>query len=228
MNVIQQRQEKTASNIANSNTVGYKFQEILQITANERAIINFSGGGNKDQLQEIGRLNLSNEIDSIYRGMNQGNLKDTGRTLDYALEGAGFFTVRLNDGTLAFTRNGNFKKNSENYLMSIDENPVIGLDEDGNTMEIMVIDDNINMELMIVDFDSYENLQYIGDNLFINDQYNVIEGDIKQGSLEMSNVNIGDEMVKMIEILREFQSNQRVMHSIDETLAKAVNEIGKL
>lgn len=228
MNVLQARQEKTASNIANSNTVGYKFQEILQITADERAIINFSGGGNKDKLQEIGYLNLTNDIDSIYRGLNQGNLKDTGRTLDYAIEGAGFFTIRLDDGTLAFTRNGNFKMNSANYLMTIDENPVIGLDEDGNTIEIMAEGDKLSADLMIVDFDSYENLQYIGDNLFKNDQYNIIEGDIKQGFLEMSNVNIGDEMVKMIEVLREFQANQRVMHSIDETLAKAVNEIGKL
>lgn len=54
-----------------------------------------------------------------------------------------------------------------------------------------------------------------------------MDTNIRQGFLEMSNVNIIDEMVKMIEISREFEANQKLLHAADETLSKAVNEIGR-
>lgn len=202
-------------------------------------LINFSGGNNKDQRQEIGRLNLGNNLESVYRGMEQGNLKETGRTLDFALGEGGFFSIGLPDGTLAFTRSGNFKTDAEDYLVDMEGNPVIGLDENGNNIQIRVDNDNFTVDntgnimgggnrLLIADFNDYENLNYIGENFFTSNEYNIVNGDVNQGYLEMSNVDLADQMIALIENLREFQANQRMMHSIDETLAKTVSEVGKV
>lgn len=228
MNILQERQQKTSSNIANSNTNGYKFQDTLQITAEERALINFSGGKEKEDLQELGSLNLRNDIGSVYRVMNQGSLKETGRDLDFALGERGFFTVLLDDGRLGFTRNGNFKRDENDELVTIDGNPVIGLDENGNNIRINILDNRDDINFLIADFDNYEGLNYIGDNIFTSENYNPIDTEVQRGFLEMSNVDLGDEMVKMIEILRELQANQRIMQTVDETLSKSVNEIGKV
>lgn len=228
MNTLEHRQQKTASNIANANTTGYKFQDMLQRTSEERNIINYSGGKNNNQLQELGSLNLRNEIDTISRNITQASLKETGRDLDFALGGEGFFTVLLGDGSLGFTRNGNFKKDSNNNLLTIEGNPVIGLDRNGNNIQLNIIDDRQDINFLIADFDNYDNMNYIGDNIFENDNYIPIDGFVERGFLEMSNVNLADEMIKMIENLREFQANQKMMHTVDETLSKAVNEIGKV
>lgn len=228
INIIGKRQQKTSSNIANSNTSGYKFQDIIQITAEERALINFSGGEEKNKLQEIGNLNLKNEIDSIYRNTNQGSLKETGRDLDFALGERGFFTILLEDGTLGFTRDGNFKKDSNNLLVTMEGSPVLGLDENGNNIKINVLEDNLSSNLLIVDFVDYDNLNYIDENLFTSENYTIVDGPVSQGFLEMSNVNLGDEMVNMIQILRELQANQKIMQTVDETLSKSVNEIGRV
>lgn len=228
INIIEKRQEKTSSNIANANTSGYKFQDIIQITAEERALINFSGGEAKDELQEIGSLNLRNNIDSVYRNMNQGSLKETGRNLDFALGERGFFTILLEDGRLGFTRDGNFKKDSDDLLVTMDGRPVLGLDENGNNIQINVLEDGLSSDLLVADFDDYENLNYVGDNLFTSENYTAIDEPVNQGFLEMSNVDVGDEMINMIQTLRELQANQRIMQTVDETLSKSVNEIGKV
>ena len=70
----------------------------------------------------------------------------------------------------------------------------------------------------------------IGDTLFVsNDQgYTIQNSDVRQGFLETSNVTIVDEIVKLIEVSREFESNQKLLHTADETLNKAVNEIGRV
>jgi len=84
--------------------------------------------------------------------------------------------------------------------------------------------------LLITDFDDYDDLVSIGDTLFVsNDQgYTIQNSDVRQGFLETSNVTIVDEIVKLIEISREFESNQKLLHAADETLNKAVNEIGRV
>lgn len=114
----------------------------------------------------------------------------------------------MNDGNIAYTRNGNFKLNEENQIV---------------TMEGYLVLDEIN------DFDDYQNLNRIGDTLFTSDTAPfVIDGEVKQGFLESSNVDVINEIVKMIEISREFEANQKVLHAADETLNKAVNEVGRV
>lgn len=228
MNILRKKQENTSGNIANLNTPGYKFQDIVQSTLESKEMINYAGGNDINQRQELGSFTFGNRIDGIYRNFEQGSLYETNNSTDFAIVGNGFFTIRINDNDIGFTRNGNFKVNEENQLVTMEGNRVLGLDSNGDLTYIYV--GNNNTSFLIADFDDYSNLNNIGETLFTNDelQYNTIEGEIKEGYLEMSNVKVTDELVKMIQISREFESNQKLLHSADETLNKAVNEIGRL
>ena len=81
---------------------------------------------------------------------------------------------------------------------------------------------------MISDFNDYQQLVHMGNAIFTGAGAFTIDGELQRGFLEMSNVNIADEMVKMIEVAREFEANQKLLHAADETLTKAVNDIGRV
>lgn len=208
MNILQKKQENTSANITNVNTPGYKFQDIVQSTMESHQMLNYAGGKDANRRQELGGFIYGNEIDEIYKNFEQGTLLETGNPQDYAIVGNGFFTIQMDDGTIAYTRNGNFKLNDYNELVTMDG--------------YLVLDE-------ISDFADYQNLNSLGNTLFTSDEAPfVIEGEIKQGFLESSNVVIVDELVRMIEISREFEANQKLLHAADETLNKAVNEAGRV
>lgn len=231
MNVLQKKQENTSANMANVNTPGYKFQNIVQSTLEEKDMINYAGGPSMNRRQELGSFVFGNQIDEVYRNLEQGSLSETNKATDFALVGNGFFTVQTGNGDMALTRNGNFKVNDQNQLVTLQGYPVIGIDANGQSGYIQVENETLSgQKFLISNVDDYATLENMGDTLFMNEQrqYNAIEGEVKQGYLEMSNVRIADELVKMIEISREFESNQKLLHSADETLSKAVNEVGRI
>ena len=85
--------------------------------------------------------------------------------------------------------------------------------------------------LQIVDFDNYEALSSYGENMYEPvEGANIIEADatVNQGYLEMSNVNMVTEMVDMIAVTRAYETNQKMVQSIDQILEKTVNEIGRV
>lgn len=238
MNILQKKLENTSANMANVNTPGYKFQNIIQSTMESQEMMNHSAGPNLDERQDIGNFVFGNQIDLVYKNFQQGTFNQTDKRTDFGIVGNGFFTVELEDG-FGFTRNGNFIINDANQLTTMEGYPVMGVDEFGEMSYINIYDSNFQVDnrghiinhdikLFIADFDDYQNLETMGDTIFLSDNYNAIDGEIKQGYLELSNVNIVDEIVKMIEISREFESNQKILQSMDETLRKAANEIGKV
>ena len=240
MNILHKKLENTNANITNVNTPGYKFQNIIQSTLEGREMINYSGGLNLVERQDIGNFVFGNQIDLIYKNFEQGILNKTDKKTDFGLVGNGFFSIQLNN-KIGFTRDGNFKINNENLLTTMEGYPVLGVDEYGETSYINIEDPNFEVDnkgnilnhgikLYIVDFDDYQTLDTMGDTIFLSDDmnYNAIDGEVSQGYLELSNVNVVDEMIKMIEVSREFESNQKILKSMDETLSKAVNDIGRV
>lgn len=208
MNVLQTKQENTSANVTNVNTPGYKFQRIVQSTLETQTILNHTDGREVSRRRNVGPYVFGNQIDDTYINHNQGTIYQTGIETDYALLGDGFFTVQMDDGNIAYTRNGHFRLNDNNQLV---------------TMEGYLVLDQISS------FGNPINLDRVGDTLFTSDNNpNAIEGQVRQGYLESSNVVIVDEMVDMIRISREFEANQKVLHAADETLAKAVNDIGRV
>jgi flagellar basal-body rod protein FlgG len=116
-----------SNNLANVNTTGYKeskleFQDLLYQTS--RAAGSQQGGGNElpGSLQ-IGQGSIPIATERIF---TNGELSQTGGNLDVAIQGAGFFQVQMPDGTLAYTRDGGFKTDSEGRIVTSDGYPVQG------------------------------------------------------------------------------------------------------
>ena len=110
--------------------------------------------------------------------------------------------------------------------IQIDPNVELKVDENGNLYQ----NNQLVGQVGVVDFADYNYLAKYGENM-----YDLVEGgqvqasdaQVIQGTLEMSNVNVVSEMVEMITISRAYETNQKIIQSIDETLEKAVNNIGK-
>lgn len=239
MIVQQKRQENVSNNLGNIETNGFKKQELIARAFDQVAVKNRANASN--QLSSIGDIHLGVMVDDLYTDFEQGILEETSNPLDFAIQGEGFFTIELPNGELAYTRDGSFQMNQngqlttkqgylvlDNNLQGISlENQEIQVDENG----IITSSNGQTTAFNIVNFPDGQALHRLGENMYTVEGGQVVGANgysIKQGFMEKSNVNPLEELVKMIEITRSFESNQRAVQSIDETLGKAVNEVGSL
>lgn len=224
VHLLQKRQENSNSNIANTNTTGYKAKSLFQRTLKEVPLHNYEDGIKMDQRHEIGGFTFGNELAGAYLNAERGALKNTERLTDFALNGEGYFTIRMNNGQLAYTRNGNFIKNDQNQLLTQEGYQVLGANN-----QPIVMQDNVKPNFLITNFQEDSALISNGDTYYTSNQPGqIIQGSVVQGYLEGSNVSVADEMVKMIQTSREFEANQKALQTVNETLDKAVNELGRV
>lgn len=224
VHLLQKRQENSNSNIANTNTTGYKAKSLFQRTLEEVPLHNYEDGIQMDQRHEIGGFTFGNELAGAYLNAERGALKNTERLTDFALNGEGYFTIRMNNGQLAYTRNGNFIKNDQNQLLTQEGYQVLGANN-----QPIVMQDNVKPNFLITNFQEESALISNGDTYYTSNQPGqIIQGSVVQGYLEGSNVSVADEMVKMIQTSREFEANQKALQTVNETLDKAVNELGRV
>lgn len=241
------KQDVVTNNLANVNTVGFKVDNLGVKSFNEVLLSNRDKIVNgKNVKVNLGTINLGSKIDEVATSFTQGTLDKTDKETDFAIEGRGFFTVERNNGVNTeryYTRDGHFHVNSQGFLVNDSGDKVIGINAQTGAEEPvnvnvnslngfnMGIDENglVKMDMMLVDFDNYKSLTKIGDNLYsTTGQQKVANGDIKQYSLEKSNVNVTREMIEMMSVMRTFETNQKIIQSLDETLGKAANEIGRV
>ncbi len=189
----------------------------------------------------IGTMSGGVRFQKLFTDFTNGGLIDTGGTLDVAIKGNGFFKVQGENGETLYTRNGSFAI-TEGYLTDLDGRRVLGRNGAiflGNgTIDILSdgeiqIDGNPVDTLDIVNINNNEFLRKRGDNIFYMAdntvaEENIFDGEILQGYLEGSNMNPISGMVEMINLLREFEANQKVIRMQDEMLEKAANEIGRV
>ncbi|WP_032121952.1 flagellar basal-body rod protein FlgG [Clostridium amazonitimonense] len=240
------RQNVISSNMANANTVGYKSDNLAVKKFDDVLIENYDKiVGGKNVRNPIGYISLGSKIDETKVDFTQGIIEDTNKDTDFAIEGSGFFTVRRNtpEGTgTYYTRDGHFHVNSRGYLVTDSGDEVMGVNTRtgatepifiGNSKISMDYNSNINLDdvesyrFSTADFENYDELRKIGDNLYQGENpINTGEAAVKNKALEKSNVNIINEMVNMMTVMRNFESNQKVVQTIDDTLGKAANEIG--
>jgi len=224
------------NNMANVNTTGFKedslvtrsFDEILIERLNDPSVVFTSN--------EVGPLGTGVHVDMVYTKYEQGSLNQTDVSTDFSINGDGFFVVNTEDGE-RYTREGAFKINSDRILVNSDGYPVMG--ENGEIYlnssdfevksggEIFINGEYID-KIRVLNFNS-EDMRKDGNNLY----YSLSQGfqsnaSVMQGYLEGSNVDLARGMVDMIEVYRNYESNQRVIKMIDETIGKAVNELGKI
>ncbi|WP_186429951.1 flagellar hook-basal body complex protein [Clostridium sp. BSD9I1] len=229
------KQDVVTNNLANVNTVGFKVDNLATKSFNEVLLSNRDKIVNgKNVKVNLGTINFGSKIDEVATSFTQGTLDETDKETDFAINGRGFFVVERNNGINAeryYTRDGHFHVNSQGFLVNDNGDNVIGINT--GTGQEGPINVNVNrldkFNMMLVDFQDYNSLTKIGDNMYSGDGQQVAaNGDIKQYSLEKSNVNITREMIEMMTVMRTFETNQKIIQSLDETLGKAANEIGRV
>ncbi len=225
------------NNLANVSTSGYKRDEV-----------SFSGMLNSLPTQETFAVNPNNNVnlDTISArfatDFSQAGVRQTNNPLDLALNGDGFFVIQHANG-IRYTRSGNFLLNNTGQLVTIDGYPVLGVNgviqltaAQVNGMEIdstgQIIANGFPVaQLRLADFQAPNGLIKDGYNTFtINN--NAVEtpaaAEVKQGFLELSNVNPVYEMAKMIEAMRVYESFQKTIQSLNDTLEQANKQLGKV
>lgn len=233
----QEKMNLISNNLANVSTSGYKKDEGIQESFPEMMISLLEKG---KQNREIGSLGTGVHLQQTYTDFTQGSFISTGNKLDLAIEGDGFFVLQTPNG-LRYTRNGNFTLNNNGQIVSNQGYPLMG--EEGPLQVIpgreIIITENGQLffdelqggRILVVDFPDSNQLSKIGENLYSSDyeaEQQVQGYFIKQGFLENSNVNLVQEMVKMIEASRYYDINQKVITAYDGTLDKVVNSVGSI
>ena len=246
----QNRLDVLTNNLANGfkkeGSTSQAFDEMLAIKIKDTSAMGIPRG--------LGDVSLGVKIGECYTDFGQGSFRVTDNLYDIAINGDGFyaisFTNKAGETSVKYTRDGAFTVSRDGYLMTkdgdfvlnqaaalagnpgqagyirIDPNVELKVEEDGNLYQ----NGQLVGQIGVVDFADYNFLEKYGENMYElteGGQAQASDAQVIQGTLEMSNVNVISEMVEMITISRAYETNQKIIQSIDETLEKAVNNIGK-
>lgn len=223
-----------ANNLANSSTPGFKADQAIYQSFPEILISRLDENGQK----AIGKKGTGSKLATSFTDFSSGSMQATENPLDVALQGAGFLVVQAPWG-LAYTRGGHFTQDQLGRLVTSAGYPVLGqlgfietggrpviIDEQGS----ILIDDNQIDSLRVVDFLEPQRLEKVGDNLFrapAGLAEIAPDAIVRQGFIEGSNVNVILGMTQLITATRLYEISQKMIQSQDETLAKAVNQVGR-
>jgi flagellar basal-body rod protein FlgF len=210
----QLRFETIANNMANSNTNGFK-----------KDIISF---------YEALDMQTISETD-----FSQGPVRYTGNELDVALSSKGFFKIQTPNG-LRYTRDGAFSINVERILVTGNGDTVLGQNGPitveggevyiGRDGQVVVNNESVD-KILVVDIDDPKLLRKEGGSYYSyqgeNEEISTSpDAEIQHKYLEGSNVNPTQEMIKMIETYRAFESVEKAIQSIDALTAEMVSDVG--
>lgn len=245
----EKRMDVVTNNMANADTTGFKKVDVTAQSFDRQLAVKINDATEGvDLVRGIGGVTLGVKIGETYYDMTQGNFRQTEDLYNFALSGRGFFTISTTDkgGTehIRYTRDGDFTVTKDGYLVTKDGDFVLG--DGGNRIQIPnanLVEINVNemgeiysgntyvSTLQVVDFENYDFLSSYGENMYEPVAgAAVIDADVivRQGYLEMSNVNMVTEMVDMIAITRSYETNQKMMQTVDDILEKAANNIGNV
>lgn len=225
-----------SNNLANVNTAGFKKDVAVTKDFAEILITRVNDGNDTPVIGGMGTGVVVDEVATIHAA---GTIKTTGNDFDLAIEGKGFFTVQTPQG-IRYTRNGTFAKSTQGELVTSDGYRVLGENGpiiiNGGKMTVgtdgrVLVDDVEVGQLRMRDFGDEKQLAKEGASLYTapaGQQGQPFSGSIKQGALEMSNVNVISDMVNMIANYRNYEINGKVVQAHDQLLGKAANEVGKV
>ncbi|MCE1162266.1 MAG: flagellar basal-body rod protein FlgG [Thiomonas sp.] len=246
----QTQMDVIANNLANVNTSGFKssravFQDLLYQNLTQ------PGAQSSQSTQYPSGLQLGTGVRpvSTERLMTQGNLTQTGNSLDVAINGQGFFQVLKPDGTIAYTRDGTFQLNNQGQLVTANGylvQPTVTIPASAQTVTIGN-DGTVSVTLpgqaapqqvgalQLASFVNPTGLQSVGDNLYLqtgssgapNTGQPTLNGlgSVQQGYLESSNVNVVAELVDMISTQRAYEVNSKAVQASDQMLQYVNNNL---
>lgn len=242
----QNRLDVISNNLANSATVGYKRESIVNQSFAEELTIKIRDGSEAYLDRPVGTMSLGTKTGEVYTHFTQGPLRETSAPYDLAIQGEGFFQVRMTnkegEDTIRYTRNGNFKMTQDGFIVDTEGNHLqsdsgdlvvptnvadISIDQMGYVSADGMIIDHISLA-DIVDKDYIEK--------FNDCYYTALDGAeivrgtglIEQGYTEQSNVNVVSEMVHMIAVTRAYEAGQKMIQTEDDLMQKFSNEVGRV
>lgn len=221
LNSAQHRLDTLSHNLANVNTPGFKQQEVTFTTFQE-AILTVNGE------KPIGKLTHGSKPEQVLTDFSQGRVIETGRELDFAIQGDAFFCVDTPEGE-RYTRDGAFSCDINGYLVDKNGNRVLGVS--GKDGTIMVVNGKPDQDFRLVTVPNKELLIYAGKGLFrvpANETRPAENVQVWQGFLEESNTDLIQNMTDIMAIAKSYAMNSRVLMVQDKILEKTVNEVGKL
>ncbi len=241
------RMRVIANNLANIGTTGFKRDraDFATLAYQEQRV---AGQQSTNQTAYAVGLNLGTgvQVMGTSRIETQGTLNTTGNTLDLAISGPGYFQVELPPGgQLAYTRAGNFTLSAEGQLVTPQgyslSPPIqvpqgvesIAIAPDGTVSAVQPgAAGSVQLgQLQVANFVNPAGLRAIGDNFLVETAASGPadigaggqngRGQVRQGMLEASNVNVVEELVEMIEAQRAYEINSKMVSSVDEMLRNA-------
>lgn len=238
--------DNISHNLSNVNTVGFKKQKIEFEDLMYQNLQKPGGELEDGNRAPVGiQIGLGTRVVATNRMFMQGNLEATGNQTDVAIEGEGFFQVRMPNSEICYTRNGAFKVNSEGYLTTSQGymlEPSVNIPDDSKSLtispsgEIAVVrtDDGtpeIIGQLELTRFINPAGLSAEGGNIFSQTAASGVPivgepgeeglGNVKNQYVEMSNVQMVEEMVGMIIAQRAYEISSKAITTSDEMLQTA-------
>jgi len=231
-----ERVDRVALNMANIATPGYKREVSVTLPFAELVAGDTSASLAPLASAAVKRLD-----------MRSGSLRTTGSPLDVAITTDGYFEVRTPDG-VAYTRNGSFRRDEHGRLVTSQGYAVMGRDGEivlpANDPLIeangAIVDSDAtnrsrvatNPQIKVVKFDDVRGMQRLGEGLYSAGigPKTLGESDpcLRQGSLETSNVSSAQEMIDLMQTMRHFESQQKVLQGYDDLLGIALHKLGDL
>jgi len=245
MTAQQTQLDVIAHNLANVATAGFKRSTALfedLIYQNLRQV-----GGNTADNAELPtglHIGLGVRVVATARTYSQGNLQQTDNKLDVAINGNGFFRIQLPDGTVAYTRDGSFKLNNQGQIVTnqgylLVDSPTVPenarsltIGKDGQITVLLPGQTQPQLigQITLANFINPAGLEPMGQNLFLESQASGAPnegapetegfGQVLQGFLEASNVNVVQELVNMIQTQRAYELNSKAVTTSDQMLQR--------
>jgi flagellar basal-body rod protein FlgG len=231
-----------SNNLANVSTTGFKkaraeFEDLMYQTIKEPGAATGENAVSPTGVQ----TGLGVRTSSVQKDFELGSAKITKNPYDFSIEGNGFFPVTTPNGQIAYTRDGSFKKDPSGKLADKNGNtlaPEIVVPPNSVGIEVSP-DGQVNVssaegqitnigQIEIVNFINPAGLKSVGRNLYIPSNASGAPqqgkpgengmGQLAQGQLEASNVNLVEEMVNMITAQRSYETNSKVIQAADQML----------
>lgn len=237
-------QERTlnvlGNNITNSKTPGYKAGRLVKTSFAQQLMTRIDEDG-KTQVGKATPIQLVEEIDTLF---DPAQIEQTDRPFDMAIEGYGFFNIKDTEGKSYLTRNGNFYRDTEGYLALDGVGRVQG--EDGGikvpTANFQVLNDGSVLDEKGKRMGKISIISPKTDNIqkHENGTYTLKEGNaednlaqaasfkVRQNHLEKANIDVNNEVARLMEAQRAFQSCSQVIKTIDQINQKTVTQIAAL
>jgi len=244
------RMQVISNNLANVNTTAFKqdrpvFEDLLYQTIRQPG-----AQASSDTILPSGfMLGTGVRVLATEKLHSQGNIQNTERGLDIAIQGKGYFQILMPDGEINYTRDGSFQLDADGQIVMSNGNPLepsmtvpaetlsitVGIDGTVSVLQSGQADPTIIGNIELADFLNPTGLQPVGGNMYVETQSSGTAttgtpgltgiGSTVGGALETSNVSVVSELINMIEAQRAYEMNSKAISTADQMLQYATQNL---